>query len=75
MTPSARAEQLATPLPRDRQWTPREAAAFLGCDVKTLRRKGVPRCKDGRWVTYDPAEVIAWRDRRKTRTLLTEQGR
>lgn len=64
-------------MPTEALWTARQTAEFLGLTERTLRRISVPRvaiyAHPGARpiVRYDPAEVRAWVEARKSRTLLT----
>lgn len=49
----------------DRFWSAADTAAFLGVPVSTLHqwrylRTGPKAYRVGRWLRYDPAEVVAW---------------
>ncbi len=49
----------------DRLWSAKEAAAFLGLPVATLHQwrylgTGPRAYKVGRWLKYDPADIVAW---------------
>lgn len=53
-------------------WTEKQAAGFLGVSVEflqrdRLKRRRVPFIKLGWAVRYDPADVIAYRERCKVR--------
>jgi hypothetical protein len=63
-------------LPASRLWTIGEVAEYLAVTTKSVRRFNVPRIAivtgEGRraLVRYDPAEVKAWVELRKSRMLL-----
>jgi len=49
----------------DRLWSAKEAVAFLGLPVATLHQwrylgVGPKAYKVGRWLKYDPGDIVAW---------------
>jgi hypothetical protein len=60
----------------ERLWTRAEVAEYLGVNPKSVARLGVPRVALGRLngsrptIRYDPAEVRAWVELSKSRSLL-----
>lgn len=56
----------------ERLWTKRDVAAYLGLNVRSVERLPIPRVPilvTGRRpvVRYDPAQVRAWIDARRTK--------
>jgi hypothetical protein len=49
----------------DRLWSAADTATFLGVPIATLHQwrylhTGPKAYRVGRWLRYDPAEVVAW---------------
>jgi hypothetical protein len=60
--------------PDERLWTKRDVADYLGVNVRTVERMPIPRIPimvTGKRpvVRYDPAQVKAWVDKKRTRKL------
>jgi hypothetical protein len=60
-----------------RLWDEKETARFLGLSVEFLqadraRRRRIPYVKLGRAVRYDPADVLAFKDRCKVRAAAAD---
>lgn len=63
----------------ERLWTKKEVAEYLGVTTRSVERLGVPRVAmpaRGRRpiVRYDPAEVKAWVEKKKSRSLLPQSA-
>jgi excisionase family DNA binding protein len=57
--------------PRQNAWTVKQVADYLGLDERTVRSgaadtRDIPRIKLGRSVRFDPDDVIAWRDKKRS---------
>jgi hypothetical protein len=64
--------------PREPLWTKRELADYLGVTVRAVERMPIPRVTlPGRGrkpiVRYDPAQVRAWIDARRSRPMKSLQ--
>lgn len=64
--------------PREPLWTKRELAEYLGVAVRAVERMPIPRVTlPGRGrkpiVRYDPAQVRAWIDARRSRPMKSLQ--
>jgi len=61
--------QLPERLIDERLLTTREVADFLGVHEKTVRRwqraGGLPCVRQGRWIRYQPVDVLRWISARK----------
>lgn len=58
----------------EKLWTKRDVAEYLGLNVRTVERMPIPRIPivvAGKRpvVRYDPVQVKAWVDKRRTRTV------
>ena len=64
----------------ERLWNKRELAQYLRVSIRSLERLDIPRIAlTGRGATrpivrYDPAEVKAWIEKKKLRTLLRKNA-
>jgi hypothetical protein len=64
----------------ERLWNKRELAQYLRVSIRSLERLDIPRIAlTGRGATrpivrYDPAEVKAWIEKKKSRTLLRKNA-
>lgn len=63
----------------ERLWSKRELAEYLGVHVRTVDRMGIPRIPititgQRPLVRYDPAQVKAWIDKKRTRKFDAAAG-